>query len=524
MNIRLTRLALVTPAFFLAALTTATVLEPAQTPFQDVTETRSARALSWQPSFAWDEAYVTVSGPPGETSWTVPGGATLFIAVDDLEVWALLTASEHDGQYSYEIRFAPVIDPARRSELDQLRSETGGDVPLSVQVTVLPVASGTFRVENGAIVGSESGTAEDTEPVPQDQYVADDMIVDGSLCVGNDCLNGENFGFDTVRLKENNLRIHFDDTSTISSYPRNDWRLIVNDSTDGGGNYFSIEDSTGARRVFTVEAGAPAHSLYVDSHGDIGVNTSVPYYEIHIVDGDSPTVRLDQDGSYGWTPQKWDITGNESNFFIRDATHASRLPFRIEPGSPTNTLFLRSNGNVGIGTGAPASNLEIETTGTDAELRLDRTDSGAAWVMAAKGDRTFTIGLPDGGGTFLTLHSTGALSADGPVNGLSDRNAKQGFAPVDRASLLGRLAALDIAEWSYISEGPGVRHVGPTAQDFRAAFGLGDDDTHISLSDLSGVALAAIQELHLRLQQRDREIAELRRRLEALEAAAGQTR
>lgn len=46
--------------------------------------------------------------------------------------------------------------------------------------------------------------------------------IDGSLCVGNDCVSSESFGFDTVRLKENNLRIHFEDTSTAAAFPPND--------------------------------------------------------------------------------------------------------------------------------------------------------------------------------------------------------------------------------------------------------------------------------------------------------------
>ena len=58
-----------------------------------------------------------------------------------------------------------------------------------------------------------------------DQVFIDDVIVQGSLCVGQDCSNGENFGFDTQRLKENNLRIHFNDTSASASFPSNDWRL-----------------------------------------------------------------------------------------------------------------------------------------------------------------------------------------------------------------------------------------------------------------------------------------------------------
>jgi hypothetical protein len=58
---------------------------------------------------------------------------------------------------------------------------------------------------------------------------------------------------------------------------------------------------------------------------------------------------LEQDNSEGWTPQVWDIAGNESNFFIRDVTNSSNLPFRIKPGAPTNSLYINSVGNVGIG-------------------------------------------------------------------------------------------------------------------------------------------------------------------------------
>ena len=56
-------------------------------------------------------------------------------------------------------------------------------------------------------------------PSKADIQHLDDVIIGFSLCVGNDCVNGESFGFDTMRLKENNLRIHFDDTSTSASFP-----------------------------------------------------------------------------------------------------------------------------------------------------------------------------------------------------------------------------------------------------------------------------------------------------------------
>ena len=78
----------------------------------------------------------------------------------------------------------------------------------------------------------------------------DDVIIDGSGCIGSDCADGESFGFDTLRIKENNIRINFDDTSTTSSFPNNDWRILINDSANGGSNYFAIEDSTAGRVPF----------------------------------------------------------------------------------------------------------------------------------------------------------------------------------------------------------------------------------------------------------------------------------
>ena len=75
-----------------------------------------------------------------------------------------------------------------------------------------------------------------------DFVVADDLIVQGSTCTGFDCVNGETFGSDTLKLKENNLRVLFQDTSTSASFPTTDWRLIANDSSNGGANHFSIEN------------------------------------------------------------------------------------------------------------------------------------------------------------------------------------------------------------------------------------------------------------------------------------------
>lgn len=95
-----------------------------------------------------------------------------------------------------------------------------------------------------------------------DQVFLEDVIVQGSLCAGFDCVNGENFGFDTIRLKENNLRIRAQDTSNSASFPSNDWQITFNDTGNGGLNKFSIDDVDGGRTPFTIEAAARANALY----------------------------------------------------------------------------------------------------------------------------------------------------------------------------------------------------------------------------------------------------------------------
>ena len=184
-----------------------------------------------------------------------------------------------------------------------------------------------------------------------DQVIPDDLIVQGSLCVGFDCVNGEVFNADTVILKENQLRILFLDTSA-AGFPSNDWRLIANDAT-GTGNLFAIEDATAGRRLMTLEAGAPSNSIFLDSSGRVGFRTSAPVLDLHVNTGNTPALRFEQNNSGSFTAQTWDVAGNEANFFVRDVTTGSKLPFRIRPGAPTSSLDISAVGNIGIGTGSP---------------------------------------------------------------------------------------------------------------------------------------------------------------------------
>ena len=130
------------------------------------------------------------------------------------------------------------------------------------------------------------------------------------------------------------------------------------------------------------------------------------------------------------------------------------------------------------------------------------------------------------GGVRLRTSANLATGCDLPAGSgvfacTSDRNAKHDFRHVDAEDVLLRVTALPVESWRYRGEAGDVRHLGPTAQDFHAAFGLGPDTTSIGLLDIDGVNLLAIQALAERteaLARKQRDVDALQRRIDHLEA------
>lgn len=102
--------------------------------------------------------------------------------------------------------------------------------------------------------------------------------------------------------------------------------------------------------------------------------------------------------------------------------------------------------------------------------------------------------------TGAALSGVRLTAGSGTWETLSDAGAKAGFAPVDEHQILDRLMQIPIDTWYYRTQASSIRHIGPTAQDFRAAFALGEDPHYISTVDADGVALASIQELYRLVQ------------------------
>jgi hypothetical protein len=191
-----------------------------------------------------------------------------------------------------------------------------------------------------------------------------------------------------------------------------------------------------------------------------------------------------------------------------------------------NQFSIRASGGVRLSDDTPAIsfgttgrqmiNLYANTygIGVQTSTMYFRSNSRFSWFDG--GTHSDSQNSPGTGGTVLMTLTSGGLTVNGTFVSASDRNTKENFKPVDPRAVLAKVVALPLSEWNYKSD-TASRHLGPMAQDFYAAFGVGPDDKHIATVDADGVALAAIQGLNQKLEQKETEITDLKRRLDALE-------
>ena len=241
-----------------------------------------------------------------------------------------------------------------------------------------------------------------------------DHSVDGALCVGEGCTGSEDFGDFALKIKQNNTWLKFEDNSSTSSFPTNDWQIRVNDSANGGAEYFAIVDDETGNPILRLEAGAPGASIFVASDGHVGLGTVIPTDELHIFDAIDPGITF-EDPSWRWT-----LAGNVGGFYLFDPQN-SAIPFEIRSGAPTRALYIDSEGQVGLGTDTPAAPLEI--SGADSFSFFRITATGAATNEAV--DIVFTEGplgtgelrynIVDGDGPEMRLNADGDMTIDGTL-------------------------------------------------------------------------------------------------------------
>ncbi|MEZ5714067.1 MAG: hypothetical protein R3D85_02160 [Paracoccaceae bacterium] len=116
----------------------------------------------------------------------------------------------------------------------------------------------------------------------------------------------------------------------------------------------------------------------LDNGGRLGLGTANPAVEIQSANGDTPTLRLEQTSASGWQPQTWDLAGNETSFFIRDATNGSTLPFRIRPGAASNALVIDIDSDVGIGTLTADAPLHVKQSDGSARILVEEASASSS--------------------------------------------------------------------------------------------------------------------------------------------------
>src|ERR1035437_849736 len=193
------------------------------------------------------------------------------------------------------------------------------------------------------------------------------------------------------------------------------------------------------------------------------------------------------------------LNGNTLNLNIGMGASNSTTILQSKYSGWTNPMFaLGANGLQSWGAGN-AGAIDVGW-GCAASRKLyigNGTQGAYAWTLIVGnvgiGTTTPTLGP-------LTMASGAYVSAGGTWTNASDRNLKENFATLTPASILEKIDQLPVTEWNYKTEGPGVNHIGPVAQDFWAAFHLGNSSTSISTIDPAGVALLGIQALDQKLE------------------------
>ncbi|MBV7333605.1 tail fiber domain-containing protein [Chloroflexi bacterium TSY] len=243
-------------------------------------------------------------------------------------------------------------------------------------------------------------------------------------------------------------------------------------------------------------------SMIIETGGEVGIGTTEPSTALHV------------SGGSNW----WRNNGNESNPVAGDALRVSTNSAQgigiHRTGDPSLRLnFVHDNDNNeavraasvhGLRThsavGGEAADLTFDTKGVSDPYVIERMRiTSAGYVGIGQSNPQHPLHMASG------AHVT----AGGVWTNASDRNLKENFEPVDGHEVLAKLAELSVTRWNYRDEDASIKHIGPMAQDFHAAFGLGADDKHIGTVDTDGVLIAAIQALQERIDQLEAQLEAL---------------
>jgi len=292
--------------------------------------------------------------------------------------------------------------------------------------------------------------------------------------------------------------------STIGGGSRN--RAGYHHATVGGGIQ-NIADSTDS----TVAGGSYNHSLEVYATVGGGTRNESSGYTAVIAGGAGNVAGGEHSAILGGLANN--ATGIYSTIGAGYHNQASGK-YATVPGGIQNS----ASGDYSFAAGRRAN---VSPTHMGVILFADSTDMN----FQSKRDNEFAV-RASGGTRFISavddigepLSGVELAPGSGSWSSLSDQAAKFNFFPVDNHDILDALLNVPISTWSYRSQSPEIRHIGPVAQDFYSAFHVGEDERLISAVDADGVALASIQALYHEFQKKDSQLRDQQEKIVDLEA------
>ncbi len=187
------------------------------------------------------------------------------------------------------------------------------------------------------------------------------------------------------------------------------------------------------------------------------------------------------------------VPAGSGNYAGGDFSFAGGLQAKVRGGNPSGTYYSGDpTGDEGTFIWADATNTPLVSSGPN---RFMVRATGGIWFGKAGSAPNFT---PAG---FITTSTGAYLSNGGTWVNSSDASRKENFRDVDEKKILAAITKLKIQQWNYKEEDDDILHIGPTAQAFHAAFGLGENDKNIATVDADGVALVGIQALARRVKE-----------------------
>ncbi|MBC8117735.1 MAG: tail fiber domain-containing protein [Candidatus Saccharimonas sp.] len=351
------------------------------------------------------------------------------------------------------------------------------------------------------------------------------------------------------------FEIHDQDIAIANSLPI----LLLSNPTKGwgleGDINFLIRDA-GLRVPFMIEDAAPNNCIVIDTSGKIGFGTPNPAASLHILKLTRPAIRLEQTTGvaqyYEW---EVDVQGRLALNAFNSATF-NDTPFAIERSAPTNTLYLTTEGSIGIGTSAPDSNSQVDIRSSLLNgLFMKREDSNSHYLRVENDTGVFRAGVegtgnvqfgaltPNRGLNLLTggtskliinaagqisfgspppaitnralVHQSGAhLTSGGAWTNGSSRALKQDIEPITSEQARDTVRALQPVGYRYKSE-LDERYVGFIAEDVPELVAT-NDRKGLAPMDITAVLTKVVQDQDKQLGQQQQLIEQQQAALKEL--------